>query len=111
MFYNQVCRSHEYKENRDSVVHSYFFGLMLLTHIGYTGKTTAAGSTLFKGMIGNIEASNATLAPPYKKVQQLMIDCVFTVLCGREIGAARVLQNLKSDFTFSITELMSQTIR
>ena len=108
MFYNQVCRSHEYKENRDSVVHSYFFGLMLLTHIGYTGKTTAAGSTLFKEMIGNIEASNATLAPPFRKVQQLMIDCIlFAVSCGWEIGAARVLQNLKSDFTLPITEVMS----
>ena len=109
MFYNQVCCSHEYKENRDSVVHSYFFRLMLLAHIGYTGKTTAAGSTLFKEMIGNIEASNATLASPLRKVQQLMIYCIlFAVSCGQEIGAARVLQNLKSDFTLPITEMMSK---
>ena len=81
---------------------------MLLTHIGYTGKTTAAGTTLFKEKIGNTEASNATPAPPFKKVHKLMIDCIlFAISCGREIGAARVLQNLKSDFTLPITEVMS----
>ena len=49
---------------------------MLLTHIGNIGKNTAASSTLFKEMIRNIEASNETIAPPYKKAQQLMIDCI-----------------------------------